>query len=162
MSSRFVETTVGRDPGVGDSSAPDEVRFGQQGARQEAALGAHRRVLPGRQEQGDGSSRGPAPRPSVTEMSTQAGVSICINDMKIPESKKEIIRALAGGRRDRRRAVQRRPDHRRRALQQGRRYLGRGVGPGCRRSSSTASPTTRWWTRRRARPPRSRASTPST
>ena len=62
---------------------------------------------------------------SATTYATQAGISICIDDMVIPAARSELLetaqKEVAGDRG----AVHRRSHHRRRALQQGHRHLGR-------------------------------------
>ena len=62
---------------------------------------------------------------SASSTRPRAGISICMDDMIIPDAKKELLDERAERGRARRRAVPGRPDHRRRALQQGRRHLGR-------------------------------------
>ena len=59
------------------------------------------------------------------DYATRAGVSICMDDMVIPAGKRRSHRRGSGGARARHRSVPGRSDHRRRALQQGRRHLGR-------------------------------------
>ena len=63
------------------------------------------------------------------EMSTRAGISICMDDMIIPDSKKDVLSRRSGRRHYGRRAVSGRSDHRRRAVQQGRRHLGGSLRP---------------------------------
>ena len=80
-------------------------------------------LLPRGRQQGDGPPRRPL-RTLGFAYATKAGISICIDDMVIPATKDVLLdEAHEGSRRDRG-AVQRRSDHRRRALQQGRRHLG--------------------------------------
>ena len=72
------------------------------------------------------------------EQATRAGISIGIKDMVIPAAKQQAARrGQRRGPRDRG-PVQQGPHHRRRALQQGRRHLGRGHRPDRRRDAARA------------------------
>ena len=64
---------------------------------------------------------------------TKAGISICVDDLQIPARKVELLETRAEGRAGDRGAVHRGSHHRRRALQQGRRHLGAGLGADRRR-----------------------------
>ena len=66
------------------------------------------------------------------EYATKAGVSICMDHMVIPDAKKVLLDEAQDEVAARRRSVPGRSDHRRRALQQDRRHLGRRCRQGHR------------------------------
>ena len=71
-------------------------------------------------------------------MATRAGISIGIKDMVIPDVEAHVPRRGEHRRPRDRGPVQQGPHHRRRALQQGRRHLGRGDRPHRRRDAARA------------------------
>ena len=129
-----VETTVGRV--LLYEIVPAEIPFADVNkVMKKKELGEPDRPrLPPRRQQGDGHLRRQAARTSATSSRPRAGISIAINDMVIPPKKAKLLDAGAERQVARDRGpVQQGSDHRRRALQQGHRHLGRG--------RPTASPT---------------------
>ena len=84
-------TTVGRVLLYEIVPAADPVRRRQQGAGQEGARRAHRPRLPRVRPEGDGAPRRRACARIGYTHATQAGISICIDDMVIPPSKKKLL-----------------------------------------------------------------------
>ena len=92
----------------------------------------HRRLLPQAPQQGDGPPRRPPALARLRATPRKAGVSICMDHMVIPRREEGAARRGAGRGRARRRSVPGRSHHRRRALQQDRRHLGRRCRQGHR------------------------------
>ena len=122
QSADLIDTTVGRVLSP-RSSPKDPVQLVNK-VLDKKALSSSSTLLPPAPQEGD---RPPGRPPAHARLrdATKAGISICMDDMVIPEAKKKLLGEAPGRGQARRRPVPGRSHHRRRALQQDRRHLGR-------------------------------------